>query len=486
VYYALLLIFANQFDAAEHLLHQAERGAQELPADQAQIILGWVFVNHSVIAVLSGDVERAVTLGCQALDLLPEMEVIPRRGALISRARTYLVSGDVTPESEQAVVATDAVIRTSDDPFAAVTSITLLARLHVLQGRLRQAAATFEHVRQVVPQSEVLHTIFSSLLYYFGLGDLLREWNDLQVADGHLVQGMALINEGLTVEPFVVVLGYTALARLQQARGETAAALATLDALEHLAQQRHFPLPLLTQIAAVRAQFELAQGHLAAAVHWADSSGLALTDVDLPYPCENEYLTLARVRLAQGRDDPAGPLLPAVLALLERLQASAEINARLSSVLEILLLRALALEAQGNRTDALATLEQALQLAAPEGYVRRFVDEGAPMLALLRLAHARSRVPGYVATLLAACGEPTPPLPLPPSAPPSEVLVLPLTEREREVLRLLLEGASNREIACRLVLSVNTVKRHVYNLCRKLGVQSRTQAIVRARTLSLL
>ena len=124
-------------------------------------------------------------------------------------------------------------------------------------------------------------------------------------------------------------------------------------------------------------------------------------------------------------------------------------------------------------------------LAAPEGYIRLFVDEGAPMLILLRQAHARSRVLGYVATLLRAFGEQNiSDLPL--SSPRPDPLAEPLTGREREVLRLLLEGASNREIARRLVLSVNTVKRHVYNICGKLGVQSRTQAIIRARALDLL
>jgi LuxR family maltose regulon positive regulatory protein len=145
----------------------------------------------------------------------------------------------------------------------------------------------------------------------------------------------------------------------------------------------------------------------------------------------------------------------------------------------------MALEAQGNRTGALSTLERALVLAAPEGYVRLFVDEGTPMLALLRQAHARSKVPGYVATLLRVFGA-QPLLETPAASVHSGVLAEPLTEREREVLRLLLEGASNREIARRLVLSINTVKRHVYNLCGKLGVQSRTQAIVKARTLNLL
>ncbi|SRR6266567_7493720 len=124
-------------------------------------------------------------------------------------------------------------------------------------------------------------------------------------------------------------------------------------------------------------------------------------------------------------------------------------------------------------------------LQQPEGYIRLFVDEGEPMLALLRQAYARGIVSDYVVTLLSAFGEQHA-LGLPPPSPRTGSLLEPLTEREREMLRLLLAGASNREIARRLVVSVNTVKRHVYNLCGKLGVQSRTQAIARARTLNLL
>jgi LuxR family transcriptional regulator, maltose regulon positive regulatory protein len=216
-----------------------------------------------------------------------------------------------------------------------------------------------------------------------------------------------------------------------------------------------------------------------------EASGLSTEDEDLGYPREGEYLTLARVRIAQTRDGPATPFLQDVLRLLDWLLQDAEAKARMGSALEILVLRAMALEAQGDRTSALSTLERALVLAAQEGYIRLFVDEGFPMLTLLRLAHTHSRVPGYVATLLQVFGEQcVSDLPLS-SAHPS-LLTEPLTEREREVLRLLLEGASNREIAQRLVLSVNTVKRHVYNLCGKLGVQSRTQAIIRARELNLV
>ena len=486
VYHASLLAVTDQLDAAKARLQEAEQYAlKELSAEQARTILGWVLATRAGIAGLSGDIADSVSLAHQALELLPETEIIPRTAAIFAAARAYEVNGDVTPATEREVAAVVALVRTSDNPFGAVSNICLLARLHIRQGRLRQAAATYAQVVQVVPRPEILQTLFTSLPYYFGLGDLLRERSELEAAEHHLVQGMVMVEEAVTVEPLAAILGYTALARLEQARGNSREALAALDRLVQLAEQRHFPPHLVTQGAAVRAQLVLAQGNVVAAIRWADASGLSATDTDLPYPRESEYLTLARVRIEQGRDDPTAPFLRDVLRLLDRLLQDAEAKARVGSVLEILLLRALALQVQGDLTNALSTLERALTLAAPEGYVRLFVDEGAPLLALLRQAHARSRVPGYVASLLRVFGvQSVSEVPLSPDHPGA--LAEPLTDREREVLHLLLEGASNREIARRLVLSVNTVKRHVYNLCGKLGVQSRTQAIARARALNLV
>ena len=245
----------------------------------------------------------------------------------------YQVSGDVNPATEHEVAAAAFI---SDNPFSMVSSMTLLARLYIMQGRLRQAAAAYRQVMQTVQQPELLQTVPSGLLYYFGLGDLLREWNELDKAEQHLVQGMALINETLTLDPVAAMLGYTAIARLQQALGNTTAALTTLDALAQLAEQRHFAPHLMTQMETVRIQLELAQGNLAAAFRWADSSGLSTEDDDVRYPREGTYLALARVRIAQGRDDPAAPFLRDALHLLDRLFQDAQAKARMNSVLEIL------------------------------------------------------------------------------------------------------------------------------------------------------
>jgi len=328
-----------------------------------------------------------------------------------------------------------------------------------------------------------LQSLLGSPAYYFGLGDLLRELNELDAAERHLVEGMDLVKGTLTVFADEVTLGYIALARLQQARGEYSRALATLDAFMDLARKRHFVPQMLARGMAVRAQVELAQANLTAAIRWADGNGLSLADEDLSYPREQEYLALARVRIAEARDDPASPFLQDTLALLDRLLHDAETKTRLSSVLEILVLRALALSAREDQKYALTTLEHALTRAEAEGYIRLFVDEGGPMRSLLRQAQARGIASDYVAQLLAAFDEQHV---SGPAVPAHSMLVEPLTEREREVLHLLSTGASNREIARRLVLSVGTVKKHVYNICGKLGTQSRTQALARARGLNLV
>jgi LuxR family maltose regulon positive regulatory protein len=257
----------------------------------------------------------------------------------------------------------------------------------------------------------------------------------------------------------------------------------------------------------------VAQGELAAAKCWAEVSDLSLGEVqgtELEFLHEREYLTLVRVRIAQGRGDPSGSSLDAALHLLERLHQDAEPKERWSSVLEVLILRALASQARRDLRGALGMLARALVMAQPEGYVRLFADEGAPMAALLAaLLKAANQhhvalpdaILEYAQFLLAVCRagdggtalsktvsvvtgeEPSPARPGAPSLPP---LLDPLTERELEVLRLLAEGASNAAVAARLVVAVGTVKTHVFNICNKLGAENRMQAVARARALHLL
>jgi LuxR family maltose regulon positive regulatory protein len=489
LYYLGMLIFVNQLEEARARLQEAEQSIQEgeMPAEQAQTFMGYTHGLRANIALLNGDAMQAVSLANRALNLLPETDRIARSSALLIIAiRDYLVSGDVTVVTEKGVVAANASIRSSGDLISGIAGLTILARVHLLQGRLREASVTYEQALQIVPQPEVLQGLgVSSLFYFFGLAELHYERNELDEASHCLARGMEMIGERVTLEPNTMTLGYTTLARLRQAHGDASSAFAALDAFTHLAHQRHFAPHWIERIVAVRAQLQLAQGHLTSAIRWADTNDLSANDDDLSYPREQEYLTLARVRIAQGQDDPAASYMQEALHLLDRLLQDAEAKARMDSVLKILALRTLALHVQGNRTGALTVLERALTLAAPEGYIRLFVDEGPPMLTLLREIQTLSRVPDYVALLLSAFGAPNISATTPP-APTSYPLQEPLTAREHEVLQLLAAGASNSEIARNLVLSLGTVKKHVSNICGKLGVQSRTQAIAKARALHLL
>jgi LuxR family maltose regulon positive regulatory protein len=493
--HALTLMFTNRLDAAEIYLQEAERGAQAAAGDaQARTILGWVTAFRTTILRMHGDLAASLVLARQTLDLVPDTEVIGA-AARVTAAYSFLISGDVTTASEQQVRVAVATARAAGFQVSILRSLNLLARLQTLQGRLRAAAATYSEAAQVAPEPDALRMIVNSAAYYFGLGDLLREWNDLEAAERHLLQGLALVQGELTIDAEVVTRGYLVLARLQQACGQSGAAIATLDVFLVLANERAYVAPLLARGAAAQAQARLMQGDLPAAAWWAAISGLDADAADLPYPQESEYLTLARVLIARNQ-------LELSLGLLERLLHAAEANARIGSAIEVLVLQALAHEARGDRPSALTVLKRALILAAPEGYIRIFVDEGAPMAGLLQAAHARGIAPDYVKKLLAAFPlpdketsrhedkeidrSPDAPGSLSPGLPVSMSLVEPLTPRELEVLRLLAAGRSNQAIADELVVAIGTVKRHVNSLCGKLGVPSRLAAVARARDLGLL
>jgi LuxR family transcriptional regulator, maltose regulon positive regulatory protein len=296
---------------------------------------------------------------------------------------------------------------------------------------------------------------------------------------------MELIEAGLTAEGEVVALGYITRARLLMVRFEYDRALAVLETFTRLAREHALASHLMTRGDAWRAHIYLAQGNLKAARSWTEQCHLTVSDDNLGYTRERAYLTLARLLIVQGRDQLSPSLLHDAFSLLGRLLQQAEASARGSSVLEILLLQSLCLTALGDRNAAILVFSRALSLAEPEGYVRLFVDEGAPMRNLLREARSRRIAPHAVARLLAAFGKPAQGSNVG-SLSSAGALIEPLTRREREVLHWLSEGASNREIASRLVVSPGTVKKYVYTICGKLGVQSRTQALARARTLHLL
>ena len=258
------------------------------------------------------------------------------------------------------------------------------------------------------------------------------------------------------------------LARLKLAQGDIAGAADTVEKAELSARQQDLA-HRMPDIAAEQVRVLLRQGHLALTAQLAWQSELPLSQ--------------ARVLIAQN--DPS-----AARSRLEPHRQQMEARAWGDERLRALALEALALHVQGEKERAVQLLAEALALAEPGGFIRLFVDEGPPMAQLLAAAAARGIRPDNVARLLAAfqgalhdAGQTTG---LSPAAIRPSSLVEPLSPRELEILKLITQGLSNREIGERLSLALDTVKGHNRRLFDKLQVQSRTEAIARARELDLL
>jgi LuxR family maltose regulon positive regulatory protein len=267
----------------------------------------------------------------------------------------------------------------------------------------------------------------------------------------------------------VLLRAYHALARIRRAQGDMESALAALDDAHGVTEKMGL-VPVRDWISAQKAQIWLARGETEAALNWANHFvGPMQEDVFPSVP-----VALAKVWLSQHEPDKA-------LLLLDHALQSAQAVGRLGNAIHILAVQAIVYHAQGQYEQAFAKLERAMELAEPEGYVRVFVDEGAPMARLLHRMLTRSSASEYVGRLLEALGESvkiTPPI--------ASKLIERLSQRELEVLHLIIDGATNQEIAHELVLTVNTVKRHISNIFRKLEVSNRAQAIARAHELNLL
>ena len=490
---ALALALSNRPAAAEASLHLAERCLQSHPrVEEGRGVLGRASVIRAALARFSGDVGRAVSLSQQALQLLPEGDGFPteRASAKANIGLSYQVTGTVNAADERPLKEAVAAFAAAGALTPLLNCINRLGRFQTMQGRLRAAAATFQQADLVGASPSGRRGGVETAGYHVGLGLIHYQWNDLDRAEHHLRRAVDLIPGAFTVEADQVTDSYLYLARLQLARGQPAGARATLAEFAGLARERALFELLVDRGEAEQARVALQQLDLSAAISWAAARGLGPEAPD--YRCEDQQLILARVLLAQAGLSPTGSPAQVALSLLDRLLEPAQAGGRLNSVIEILALRALTQQALRQPVAiAVDTLERALQLAAPEGYTRVFLEEGVPMAALLAdLLKSRRRtargpqddgVTSCARRLLVAFETP--------EGRPSNgrhPLLDPLTAREAQVLELIAIGLSNSEIAARLFVATSTVKSYTNSIFRRLGVTSRTEAIAEARARQLL
>ncbi len=447
-------------NAVEASLAKAERGFRT-SGDVGR--LGQVLAVRSLITRERGEMALAVQHAKAALELLPPQETTWHNICLVNLGIGESVQGHLNSAGEFFAQAL-ALCRAPGSRAFARGNIGLLSWVHIEQGELQRAAAQLSQMLAEAREQGDLDDVGQALQ---ALAEISYEWNDL---DGAQRQAAEAVETGHMhpYEPYCVNAVLT-LARIEQTRGQQEAALARCAAL--LAQSPPLLLPadqqMQRRIRAAQARLSLAAGDLLTAQRWLASRDL--TQGEDQIQLEREHALAARVHLAGGNPSAA-------LQLLEPLLAAAEAGGHARVALEARVLLALTTAARGQARQARQTLTEALAVACAEGYIRSFVDEGEPLMALLRATLPTlngKRLIAYAKTLLHAATDATP------------ASAKPLSEQERRVLRLIAAGRTNPEIATQLVISVNTVKSHVKSIYYKLDVTNRLEAADAAHRLGL-
>ena len=435
--------------------------------------LGQIAALRALAAMVRGDGAHAIAFGQQALQQLPPESLLERSAGMIALSEGYQFCGEVAT-ARRMVAEARSLHEQTGNVGAVVGGARVLGDLLVMEGKLQEAGEIFSRVCDSAGKWQ--HFTIQALM---GLGTIARERNELDKAEAFLEQAIDIARK--TRDPVLLARASLLRARVIQARGEDERTrVAFAEALE-LAQQCRY-VGLVEQAQAYQARSWLSAGHLAAALQW--QAACALTRATAPaYEREASALTLVRVLLAQGEAEEA-------LLLLDRWRQHARTQGRTGSEIEMLVLAALAHQRQGKREQAVQRLQPALLLASPQGYVRVFVDEGTPMVALLSLVLSKWKSKPEAsfphALLLVLQAEQPAQGSLSLSVPHGEPPLEALTDRERKVLRLLVAGLSNAEIAGELVVSINTVRTQARSIYHKLNAKNRHEAVALARQWRLL
>jgi LuxR family transcriptional regulator, maltose regulon positive regulatory protein len=481
--HAWALLISGQLAAVESRLEDLEKFLAHVPdsgmeAVEIHGLRGQMAAIRASLARNRNDLPRAIELCRQALQYIPSKDVSLRAVISLNLGLAYWQGGDL-PAASHILGEISMVDEQGGMLLTSLASQALLADMQAEQGRLHQAVRIYQ---QTIERGTIDHGRFSPVATWahIGMGKVLLQWNDLQATGRYLEKGLELARQWGNADG--LAWAFLSLAEWKSAIGAPEEADRELSQGEQVARQGRVTRLTASRVVGYRGKLWISQGKIAEADLWAQERDLEVEN-DVSYQRLPEYLSFARLLIVQGR-------LEEVDSLLERMLRLAESSALTGRVIEILLLQALTVLAQGKNGQAEKLLERALALAEPEGHIRLFVDEGEPMKLLLdkyveRQGSKRSDH-HYAARLLATMTHRKEGWRIQSSASGSGALIDLLSERELEILRLLAEGLSNREIAQRSYISIGTVKAHLKHIYGKLEVGNRTEAAHRARQLSLI
>jgi len=483
LYHAWVLHLTNQMSAAEQCIRDAENALNQTVGSPDPLIAGMLAAVHSTLTGLHQKFPQTLKLSRKALELLPEEAVSWRCMAAINLGVTCAYIGEV----QEAVEILSYAMELSQEigsSFAILSAFWHLSSLQMAQLTLRAAENTCQHLEHAAHMPGLQRFLTSGYVALL-LGEISMERNDPDAAERYLLESAGQINPESF--PLALLRAYVALWRLKTTQRDTEGAEYYWQLAEQLERMSKLQ-GRATLLSISRARRWLEQGNLEAVERWAAENRLGPED-EFSYHREAYYLMLARLYIARGnRADKA-------LYLLEHMVKRAEVSQRNGSLIRALILQAVAFHADNDSQKAAESLARALSLAEPEQPLRVFADEGHPIALLLEKTldmqrKAQLTLPissEYVARLLTAMGKRRlSQMAHTPTRHTVGHLADALTPRELEVLRLLADGLESNEIAERLIIAVDTARKHIKNIYSKLDVHSRWEAIKHAETYSLL
>jgi LuxR family maltose regulon positive regulatory protein len=480
LYHAWVLFLTNQMSAALQRVRDAEHAlniAGESPEPQ---IAGMLAAVHSTLTGMHQQFPETLTLSRQALELLPEEAVSWRCMAAINLGVTYAYVGEVHEAVEVLSYAME-LSQEIGSTFAMLSAFWHLSSLQIAQLSLHAAEDTCQKLEHATQLPGLQHYPIKGYIALL-MGEVCMERNHLDASERYLLESADQINPESF--PLALLRAYIGLSRLKTLQGDMEGADYYWRYAEQLERMSRLQgRATLLSVARARRWFE--QGNLEAVESWTAENRLGIDD-GFSYHREAYYLILARLYIARGN------MADKALYLLERMVKKAEVSQRNGSLIRALTLQTVAFQASNDSQKGAEALARALSLAEPEQPMHVFADEGPPIALLLEKVLDMQRK-GQLATpisaeyatrLLTVMGKRS----VSPVLTRRAVghLADALSQRELEVLRLLADGMDSNEIAERLVIAVDTARKHIKNIYSKLDVHSRWEAIKHAEEYNLL